>query len=187
MEILDPTTTVAQDIIDFAARPKSLRGLRIGLIENTKKNAEALLRGMAARMVAEHGMTLAGLVHKPQRSPLTDAQLSELQGEVDFIISGVGDCGACSSGTVLDAITLERRGIPAIAIITEPFEPTAKEMAELWGVPDFRFVMIRHPLANLTEAGLPERVDEAARKSLALLLEGQPTQRTEETKMRLRA
>ena len=49
---------------------------------------------------------------------------------------------------------LEKAGIPGIAIITDVFDSTAKEMAELWGVPDFRFVMMPHPLASLTEEGV---------------------------------
>lgn len=47
-------------------------------------------------------------------------------------------------------------------------------MAELWGVPDFRFVMIRHPLATLTPADIERRVDELIGKVLGLLQQGQP-------------
>jgi hypothetical protein len=45
---------------------------------------------------------------------------------------------------------LEKAGIPAVPVLTDAFDSTAKEMAELWGVPDFRFVMMPHPLASLT-------------------------------------
>ena len=41
--ILDPTIATAREQIDYAPRPGSLKGLRIGLIENTKKNAEAVV------------------------------------------------------------------------------------------------------------------------------------------------
>ncbi|MEL0108056.1 MAG: hypothetical protein VW802_14065 [Rhodospirillaceae bacterium] len=75
---------------------------------------------------------------------------------------------------MLDAVILEKAGIPAIPIVTDAFESTAKEMAELWGVPDFKFVMMPHPLASLT----PDQIDTYAQnlidKVLSLLQEGQP-------------
>ena len=69
---------------------------------------------------------------------------------------------------------LEKAGIPGIAIITDVFDSTAKEMAELWGVPDFRFVMMPHPLASLTAEGVEQRADELLDKVLTLLEKGQP-------------
>jgi predicted TIM-barrel fold metal-dependent hydrolase len=90
-DILDPTIATDREHIDYVARPAQLRGLRIGLIENTKKNSEAVLRKVAERLSAAHGMTLKVLVHKDQRAPLEDVQLAELQGRVDFAITGVGD------------------------------------------------------------------------------------------------
>jgi hypothetical protein len=112
-------------------------------------------------------------VHKPQRAPVKDAQIAELKGKTDFVIAGVGDCGACSSGSLLDAVILEKAGIPAIAIVTDAFYATAREMAELWGVPNFRFVMMPHPLASLTPDEIDRRADELLGKVTALLREGQ--------------
>lgn len=68
---------------------------------------------------------------------------------------------------------LEKAGIPAIAVITDAFDSTAREMAELWGVPDFRFVMMPHPLASLTGEGVRDRAAALAGPVLALLREGQ--------------
>ncbi len=69
---------------------------------------------------------------------------------------------------------LEKAGIPGIPIVTDAFESTAKEMAELWGVPEFRFVMMPHPLASLTGDGIARRADELLGKVLTLLQQGQP-------------
>ena len=90
-EILDPTIPTARERIDYAARPARLQGLRIGLIENTKKNSEAVLREIAERLSRRYGMTLEVLLHKDQRAPLEDSQVAELKGIVDFAITGVGD------------------------------------------------------------------------------------------------
>lgn len=91
MDILDPTIATAREHIEYIPRPKSLRGLRIGLIENTKKNSEAVLRKVAEKLEAAYGMNVEVLVHKPQRAPLKDAQVAELKGRTDFAITGVGD------------------------------------------------------------------------------------------------
>jgi hypothetical protein len=69
---------------------------------------------------------------------------------------------------------LEKAGIPAVPVITDAFESTAKEMAELWGVPDFRFVMMPHPLASLTEPDIARIADALASRVLDLLKNGQP-------------
>jgi hypothetical protein len=75
---------------------------------------------------------------------------------------------------LLDAVMLEKAGIPAVPVITDAFESTAKEMAELWGVPEFRFVMMPHPLASLTDADVERVADQLAGKVLDLLKNGQP-------------
>ena len=69
---------------------------------------------------------------------------------------------------------LEKAGIPAVPILTDAFDSTAREMAELWGVPDFEFVMMPHPLASLSPDRVAQRVDELFDKVLGLLKKGQP-------------
>lgn len=89
--ILDPTIDTARAHIAYVPRPTQLKGLRIGLVENTKKNAEAVLAAVGARLAARHGMKIEVLVHKPQRAPLKDEQVAELKGRADFAIAGIGD------------------------------------------------------------------------------------------------
>ena len=75
---------------------------------------------------------------------------------------------------MLDAVMLEKAGIPAIPVLTDAFDSTAREMAQLWGVPDFRFVMMPHPLASLSEAQVDERATALVEHILNLLHQGQP-------------
>ena len=63
---------------------------------------------------------------------------------------------------MLDAILMEEKGVPAIAIVTSPFRNTGKAMAESWGKPGNPFLDTPHPIANLTEADLDERADRLA-------------------------
>jgi len=65
--------------------------------------------------------------------------------------------------------------MPAVPIITDAFDATAREMADLWGVPEFRFVMMPHPLASLTPDAVEQRAAGLVDKVLALLRDGQPS------------
>ena len=72
---------------------------------------------------------------------------------------------------MLDAITFEKRGIPAAVIITAPFVPTAEAMARLQGMPGYPYAVVPHPIGSLGPAELEARADGIAATVEALLLE----------------
>ena len=74
---------------------------------------------------------------------------------------------------MLDGILLEKAGVPSAAIVTDVFEITGRAMAEQWGVPTYRVLVMPHPIANLTEAELDQRAREMAPQVVKLLLQGQ--------------
>lgn len=74
---------------------------------------------------------------------------------------------------MLDGILLEKQGTPAVVIVTEPFVETGREMAADWGVPDYRFLAIPHPIANLDEAGLDARADAVVGQVEEMIRKGQ--------------
>ena len=74
---------------------------------------------------------------------------------------------------MLDGILLEKSGIPAVSIVTTPFRITGTEMAKNWGVPDYRFLDVPHPIANLTEEELDKRALSIIADVIRLLKEGQ--------------
>ena len=65
------------------------------------------------------------------------------------------------SCSVHDVIRLERRGIPTAAVGTAPFVDEALEQARLLGMPDYRMVLIPHPVQLLTLRELHARADAA--------------------------
>jgi hypothetical protein len=69
-----------------------------------------------------------------------------------------------------DAISAEKAGIPATAIITDRFRETAQVMARVSGMPDYPFVVIPHPISNNTEAILRAKAEDAVRQCLTILL-----------------
>jgi hypothetical protein len=71
---------------------------------------------------------------------------------------------------VLDAIRFERLGIPAVAVITEPFVPTVTAVAEMNGISDYPFAVVPHPFGSLDEAAVWARADAALARIEQLLL-----------------
>ena len=57
--------------------------------------------------------------------------------------------------------------------MTDVFEGTGRAMAVAWGVPNYKFLALPHPIANLTDAQLEQRAREIAPEIVKLLLQGQ--------------
>ena len=62
-----------------------------------------------------------------------------------------------------DGIVLERAGVPAVSICTDAFLVPARAMADVYGVPEFEFVTLPHPIASLT----PEQIEANVRPVIA--------------------
>jgi hypothetical protein len=73
------------------------------------------------------------------------------------------------SCSVHDVVRLERRGIPTAAVGTEPFLDEALEQARLLGMPDYRMVLIPHPVQLLADDEVHACADEAFERIVARL------------------
>jgi hypothetical protein len=92
MKLIDPTAAPVAREVRLAARPADLRGLRLGLIENTKFNADTLLLKLADRLRDRHGLTLTHVARKRSMSHEVDeAAIATLKARSDVVISGIGD------------------------------------------------------------------------------------------------
>ena len=92
MKLFDPTSPPVPRELRLAARPEALRGLRLGLVDNTKYNSDTLLGKLAERLRARHGTTVA--LTTPKRSPsheIDEAAVHALRRQADLVISGIGD------------------------------------------------------------------------------------------------
>ena len=63
--------------------------------------------------------------------------------------------------------------MPTASIITDVFMRTGEAMARSWGLKDFKFLAMPHPIANLTDAELDSRARDITPQVVRLLLEGQ--------------
>ncbi|WP_252436150.1 UGSC family (seleno)protein [Pseudonocardia humida] len=159
--MIDPTggwAASATDGAPRAARPDRLDGLTVGLLANTKRNAEAFLEAVGELLAGEHAT--AGVVRRTKASivdPVPAATLAEMVELCDVVVIGVGDCGSCSASAVADGIAFEAAGVPAAVICSDAFRVTAEAMAGLRDSPGYEFALTPHPVAPLDADGVRER------------------------------
>ncbi len=174
--IVDPTIGLAQGAEPgrpaLATRPESLTGLRLGLLANTKRNAEQFLSDVGRELADRYGVQVVVAARKPSIVETAPEQImAELRAECDVVVAGVGDCGSCSASAVADGILLEQAGVPAAVIVSDAFTVSASAMADLRHAPGYRYVTTPHPVANLTPDGVRARAAQAVPAIVALLTE----------------
>ena len=67
----------------------------------------------------------------------------------------------------------EQHGVPSASIVTDVFTVTGRAMARTWGLPEFRFLVMPHPIANLNDAELDARAAAIVPEVVNLLMKGQ--------------
>jgi len=72
----------------LAARPKSLAGLKLGVLDNTKEQADILL-GRAAHLLAQDGAQPI-YAQKPSFSRVAPPEVIEKLAMCDIVITGLG-------------------------------------------------------------------------------------------------
>ena len=92
LEIFDPTVSPVKETISYAPRPERIRGLKLGLVENTKHNSDVLLLKIAEILKVKFGIEMVSLHHKKSASDyVTDETIADLKQKADFAIAGIGD------------------------------------------------------------------------------------------------
>jgi len=90
MDVFDPVAVAAAAAKPLARRPASLRGLRIGVLDNSKPNAGVLLQRIAELLVER--ADAAGVRHwtKPGASRPAE-MLDDIAGGADVLLTGSAD------------------------------------------------------------------------------------------------
>jgi hypothetical protein len=91
-EILDPTVEPRRQPLTYVPRPDSLKGKRIGLVENTKFNSDKLLQKIGEILKQEYGAAEARMWRKHNSSvPAHQAIIDDAKRTVDVVVAGIGD------------------------------------------------------------------------------------------------
>ena len=90
LRIYDPTIPFPKAAGGLAARGP-IQGKRVGLLENSKRNSDAILQAVGARLAEQAGVTVVGLWRKPTTLPVAPDIVDEMVAKCDLVITGVGD------------------------------------------------------------------------------------------------
>ena len=69
-----------------------------------------------------------------------------------------------------NATELEKLGVPTAVLCTEPFRRTAESMASRRGFPNYRFILVEHPLSSARPEAIRQRAEKALPEVLSILL-----------------
>jgi hypothetical protein len=166
--VMLPTGAPATAAMRPAERPKSLKGLRVGLLDNGKEFSDVVLEALAEILRSDHGVTNIKFWRKG--FPAKGAPfIAEMAAETDVAISGVGHCGSSSPWSVIDAVNLEKAGVPTVALISRSFCPLGQIVARGEGHHGLPIVMLPHPIGEADRVKIVQKGVDAAAECVRLL------------------
>ena len=158
LRVYDPRGALHQEVAPLAPRPRSLAGLKLGILDNSKWNANKLLRASLTELAAQHGFAATNYYVKHSFSKDAAPELiGQIAAECDIVLTAIGDCGSCCSCCVRDGIALERLGVAAAVIITTEFLRETELTRAALGMPGLVPVVVDHPISSITEAEMAAR------------------------------
>ena len=158
--VFDPRGVVSLETRPLSERKQSLNGLRLGILDNSKWNANKLLRGTAAVLAGQIAFSAVNYYVKKHgfSNDASPEMIEQIAAENDIVLTAIGDCGSCCSCCIRDTVALEDRGIPTAAIITTEFVNETRLTRLAIGMPDLRPVVIDHPVSSITDEEVSRRV-----------------------------
>jgi hypothetical protein len=175
VEVFDPRGALRFENLPTAPRKARLDGLRLGILDNSKWNANKLLRGAAAAL--GEGIEFATVNYYVKHSFSKDAApelIERIAAENDIVLTAIGDCGSCCSACVRDAIALEKLGVPSAVIITTEFARETELTRQAVGMKALEPVVIDHPVSSITAEEVASRVAQIRQQAQQVWLGTQP-------------
>jgi len=167
-QIYEPTGAPDTVAIKSVERPRSLKELRVGLLDNGKEFSDVVLEALAQVLRRDHGVTKIKFWRKG--FPAKGAPfIEEMAAETDVAISGVGHCGSSSPWSAIDAVNLEKAGVPTVALISRSFCPLAQIVARGVGHPGLPIVLLPHPIGEPDPEKISRKGVDAAAECVRLL------------------
>ena len=175
IEVYLPDSEPGPIATSLASSPRSLRGLRIAVLDNGKPNADVVMMRAAETLASRTGAIVSLLTKKGPLGqsanaaiPMAPDRLELLLAQSDLVITGAADCGSCTAYSLHDAIELERHGRPTVVATTTEFEPVARTLSTSFGAPDTRLLVLPHPIGGTDEVTLFGWADAAVDRLIAL-------------------
>lgn len=149
LEVLDPTADrIGAVATPLAPRLDTFDGKVLGLLSNSKPNAEVALRAAAAKIQERYPTVEVRLY--PGSIRFEKALLDQAIEESDALIATNADCGACTSWLIHDGAQAEKAGVPQVTIVARGFEHDTETSAKVFGVPGIQYVVVPRVYTALT-------------------------------------
>ena len=148
----------------------SLEGVTLGLLCNSKPNAQVLLDAVA-EAIAEL-VPLAGIVRASKAIPSSaapDDVYESLAAQCGAVLFASADCGSCTSWGVHDTAQMERRSVPSLCLVAHPFVPMARAQSVALEYPDLRTTVFEGPIAGINEDVVRSKGQSIAAEVIATL------------------
>jgi hypothetical protein len=92
MQVYDPRGVVAAQQRSVSKRMNDVKGLRLGVLDNTKWNANKLLRALRDELESRHGVKATGYYRKESFSRFAEPRLlDEIRAASDVVVTAIGD------------------------------------------------------------------------------------------------
>lgn len=168
IEVVDPTADkIGATATPLAPRLDSLDGKVLGLLSNSKPNAEVALQAAAAKVKERYPDVEVRLYHGSIR--FEPALLRQAIDESDALIGANADCGACTSWLIHDGAQAEKAGVPQVTIVARGFERDTETSAKVFGVPDIQYVVVPRVFTALSAEQAAEQTEAVADDIIRLL------------------
>lgn len=155
--IVNPAAEIQDMSLSIAPRLRSLRGARVGIVDNAKRMALPLLKALESILQTEYGVASFSYFRKENASiPMPKDAMDAMAQASDAVVHGVADCGSCVTWGLYDSVQFEKLGVPAVNVTTTGFIGAAKVRARTLGMKDHPIVAVQHPLANRTTSEVQE-------------------------------
>src|SRR5215831_14329167 len=167
-QVYVPTGALETVAIKPIERPRLLKDLCVGLLDNGKEFSDVVLEALATTLTRDHRVTDIKFWRKgfpAKGAPFID----EMAAESDVAISGVGHCGSSSPWSVIDAVNLERAGVPTVALISRSFCPLGQIVGRGVGHACLPIVMLPHPIGDADQSRIAQKGVDAAAECVRLL------------------
>jgi hypothetical protein len=146
VDLLSPFGIPSVEPVTLAKRLADLSEHTITIVDNGKPGSRHLLRGVQKGLEAQ-GITR--FVARPKNmASRPHPEFDDVASKAEALVLALGDCGSCTSGSILDCANFERRGVPTVTIVSQLFEVVSGFEAASQGLPDLPIVVVPHPVAT---------------------------------------
>jgi hypothetical protein len=138
----------------FAMAPRtnsSLDGKTVYLVDTGFMSADVVVKELAIWF--QQNMPNVKIIARKKAGtyPEPDPKLwAEIKANGAATIMAIGHCAGCTPATVSHCVTMEKMGVPSVAVVTRAYYDLAKSTAAERGMPTLRIAYTVHPMWGKT-------------------------------------